>query len=87
MLSWWSSFFCDVEDKEVYYPSRWYNMSLDTKDLFPLEWHKLMVEEEMIDVKESISMELSDNHETDEPGKVNKIIDVDKNLNLTIEEN
>lgn len=87
MLSWWSSFFCDVEDKEVYYPSRWYNMSLDTKDLFPLEWHKVMVEDEMIDVKESISMELSDNHETDEPGKVNKIIDVDKNLNLTIEEN
>ena len=62
-------------------------MSLDTKDLFPMEWNKIMVDEEMTEVKESISMELTDNHETDEPGLVNKIIDVDKNLNLTIEEN
>ena len=87
LLSWWSSYFCEVEDKEVYYPSKWYNKNIDTKDLFPVEWNKIMVEEAFEDVKESVTIELTDDHSKEDPKKIDVITSIDKNLELTIEEN
>lgn len=87
LLSWWSSYFCEVEDKEVYYPSRWYNRDIDTNDLFPVEWNKIMVEEAFSDVKESVTIELTDDHSKVDPEKIDVITSIDKNLELTIEEN
>ena len=87
MLSWWSAYFCEVKDKEVYYPSKWYNVELNTKDLFPMEWTKVNVSEEFENVKDSVTLELTDDHTNEEPGIKSDMNDVDENLKLSIEEN
>ena len=87
LLSWWSAYFCDKEDKEVYYPSKWYSKNINLTDFFPTEWNKIDVENNKGEIIENITLELKEDHTNTEPGVVDNIEPIDKNLHLTIQEN
>ena len=87
LLSWWSAYFCEVEDKEVYYPSKWYSKNINLSDFFPTEWNKIDVENNKGKIIENVTMELNEDHSNTEPGVVDNIEPMDKNLHLSIEEN
>ena len=87
LLSWWSAYFCDIEDKEIFYPSRWYSKNINLSDFFPKEWNKIDVDNRKDEIIENVTLELSEDHSNSEPGVIDNIEEDDKNLHLSIEEN
>ena len=87
LLCWWSAYFCEIEDKEVFYPSKWYSKNINLSDFFPTEWNKIDVENNKGEIIENVTVELKEDHNNTEPGVVDNIEPIEKNLHLTIEEN